>query len=661
MADRVDAIAIQRDGDKRTSLIPRLSPLGIRGLRFINVAASYFFLTLGALFMLFPVFWMLSAALKPDWQIFVHPIIWIPQHWHKVDAGDSVRLINLYLTNDPETNERLEVVELGTRRYTPVVTADAMPEIISAPSVEISDAVAREVGDVTLNVRSWSGEDVVAVGRDGDNLLIVKVADLGEVQVMPLDVVNAGQRENRTVGAFELQFRTVDDTTLLGLGPQTQLVTVATSDVAQHATLIPQARLGDAEALPLADTEIDQYTLVDDPEGRYLLLDQADWQPTIDAEVLHQYAMTIPKEAFVAEEVPEMFNLGMFPVGSYTDEAGNEQRVALILQESIQTQNTVLVMPVEQMNAVKMVPSASLQRPFPETIDRTPVRIKDFTLPYVNDETINMERLPDRVGIVGQRQEMAVIVPAEVVQTAFDTLNDNVSRNTTVSLKWSNFADAMSREFADANFLTFFKNSILISGLNILGHLFSCSVVAYAFARMRAPGKNLLFMAVLATMMLPHFVTLVPVYMIFRDLGWIDTLNPLWVRAFFGNAFLIFLMRQFFSTIPLELEDAARIDGASRIQTFIRIMIPLITPALATIVIFTFLWTWNDLFNAAIYLNSPHNYTVAIGLKQFVGQYESEFHLLMAAATVVMLPTVLLFFFAQRFFIEGITLTGMKG
>jgi multiple sugar transport system permease protein len=663
MADRADAISIRPDVDEIKSQVPKLrqSLLGIRGIQFVRTTVSYFFLTLGALFMLFPVFWMLSAALKPDWQIFVHPIIWIPQHWHKVDAGDSVRVLNLYHTDDPETNVRVEVIELGSRRYTPVVTASAMPEVFSAPADEISEAVSREIGGIALSVRIWNGEEVVAVSRDGDNLLVVKAADLDEIEVMPLDVVNSGERENIQVGAFELQFRTVNGTQLFGLGPQTQLTTVTPSDVAQHAIVIPLERLGSADTLPLSNTEISQYTLVDDPEARYLVFEEADWQPAIDAEVLREHALTIPSEAFVPDDEPDIFNLGVFPVGSYADEAGNEQRVALILQESIQTQDTLLVLPVEYMDSVTMVPSASLQRPFPENIDGTAVRIKDFTLPYVNDETINMDRLPDRVGIVGQRQEMALIVPVEAVETAFDTLSDRVIRNTSVSLRWSNFADAMSREFADANFLTFFKNSIVIAGLNIIGHLFSCSVVAYAFARMRAPGKNILFMAVLATLMLPHFVTLVPVYMIFRDLGWIDTINPLWVKAFFGNAFLIFLMRQFFSTIPLELEDAARIDGASRVQTFVRIMIPLITPALATIVIFTFLWNWNDLFNAAIYLNSPSNYTVAIGLKQFVGQYESEFPLLMAAATVVMAPTVALFFFAQRFFIEGITLTGLKG
>jgi ABC-type glycerol-3-phosphate transport system permease component len=219
----------------------------------------------------------------------------------------------------------------------------------------------------------------------------------------------------------------------------------------------------------------------------------------------------------------------------------------------------------------------------------------------------------------------------------------------------------MIRQTGSETFLTFFKNSTIISGLSIVGHLFSCTIVAYAFARMRAPGKNFLFGILVATLMMPGFITVIPVYRIFRDLGMVDTLWPLFLRTFFGNAFLIFLLRQFFSTIPMELEDAARIDGASRLQTFIRIMLPLITPALATIVIFTFLWSWNNLFDAAIYLYSPRNYTVAIGLRQFLGEYQSEFNLLMAAATIVMLPTVLLFFFAQRYFIEGITLTGMKG
>jgi multiple sugar transport system permease protein len=236
-----------------------------------------------------------------------------------------------------------------------------------------------------------------------------------------------------------------------------------------------------------------------------------------------------------------------------------------------------------------------------------------------------------------------------------------LKRQTRPYLRVENYKLAMQREISGVGFPTFFKNSAIIAGLAILGHLMSCTIVGYGFARLRAPGKQLLFTILLATMMLPYQVTLIPVYEIFRDLRMVDTLWPMFITAFFGNAFFIFLMRQFFRTIPLELEDAARIDGANRFQVFMRIMLPLTMPAQATIAIFTFLGCWNDLFGALIYLNSPKNYTVAIGLSAFRGQYTSEFNLLMAATVIIMLPTVLLFFFAQRFFIEGITLTGLKG
>jgi multiple sugar transport system permease protein len=289
------------------------------------------------------------------------------------------------------------------------------------------------------------------------------------------------------------------------------------------------------------------------------------------------------------------------------------------------------------------------------------VRFKDFTLPTVKDETINREALPPRVVLLGKPQKMTLVVPVSQLGSPFDVPGESLRRDASVSFKWQNIADALSRRIAGAGFGTFFMNSIIITVLSIIGHMLSCTIVAYAFARMKAPGKNVLFTIVIATMMLPEFVTLVPVYTIFRDLGLVDTLVPLYIRSFFGNAFLIFLLRQFFSTIPRDLEDAAYIDGATRFQTFTRIMLPLVSPALATVAIFTFLWRWNDLFNAAIYLNSPKNYTVAIGLNAFKGAYTAEFSLLMAAATIVMLPTVLLFFFAQRFFIDGITLTGVKG
>ena len=663
MARPADKVYTPERKDETRPQAPRRG-LGMKALTAIRHTISYIILGFGAVFMLFPVFWMVTAALKPEWQIFTRPVIWVPQHWHKVEAGDTVRLLNLYHTPDPDGGERLEVLELGARRYTTAISADAITNLISAPRDEVGEAATRRISGALVNVRKWNGQDVVAIGRDGDNLLLLPLSAVANLEVMPLDVLNSGARERLEIEGHTLQFRVLEEdvgsTAYLALGPQTQRKTVMTSEVAGEALLVPRERLGASDDLPLADALAEQYTLVDNPDGRYLLLREEFWRPTIDLEILRQHAFTIPEEEFVADEEPGVFNLGLFPVGDYRTEGG-VQRVALIFREAIQTQNTVLVMPVEQMDQVIMVPAASLQRPFAETIDETPVRFKNFTLPTVKDETIDMDALADRVALLGERQNMALILPTEAVQIAFDTPGQRVSRLTSIAFVWKNFPDAMTRKIANANFLTFFKNSIIVTGLSILGHLLSVTVVAYAFARMRAPGKNALFLVVLATMMLPEFVTLIPVYKIFRDLGMVDSLTPLWIRSFFGNAFLIFLLRQFFSTIPRDLEDAAIIDGATRVQTFIRVMLPLITPALATVIIFTFLWRWNDLFQAAIYLNSPENYTVAIGLNAFLGAFEAEFTLLMAASTVVMLPTVLLFFFAQRFFIEGITLTGVKG
>jgi multiple sugar transport system permease protein len=663
MAEQTSTMPEQYQEPKRANVLY----LGQSQRKTLRLLISYIFLGVGALFMLFPVFWMLTSALKPEWQIFIRPIMWIPQHWHKVEAGDTVRYLNLWDAPAPNGDGEQESIVLGTRRYIPVIPLDALPEIIAAPRDEVSDATEESVGDeAVLNVRDWQGERVVAIDSDGDNLLLIRVDDITEVVVLLLDLINAGERVRPEVEGYELkQVREVDldgqVRQLLQLSPQIQLRTVAPSESAGQAIRLPAEQLSDSEVLPLGSTEIEQYTLASDESGeRYVLLDQSDWRPTMDINLLHERAFTVPETDFVVDGERE-FNQGVFPVGTYTDAQGNSQEVAMIMREEMRVEEVILVMPTEYMDQVILVPSASLERPFLETVDRTSIRVKDFTLPTVRDETINMDMLPDAVGIIGNRQEMVLLVPVNAVDTAYDVVGEDVDRKTTLSFKYKNFFDAMARKVGAATFLDFFKNSIIVAGLSIIGHLFSCTLVAYAFARLRAPGKRYLFGIVLATMMLPWHVTLIPVYKIYRDMHMIDSLWPLFIQAFFGNAFLIFLLRQFFSTIPMELEEAARIDGAGRVQTFARIMLPLVMPALATVTIFTFMWSWNDLFRALLYLNSPENYTVAIGLQQFVGAYEAEFNLLMAAATVAMLPTVLLFFFAQRFFIEGITLTGLKG
>jgi len=191
--------------------------------------------------------------------------------------------------------------------------------------------------------------------------------------------------------------------------------------------------------------------------------------------------------------------------------------------------------------------------------------------------------------------------------------------------------------------------------------LLSCTLVAYGFARLEAPGKNVLFTVLLATLMLPAPVTMIPKFILFNKLGWVNTFLPLTVPAWFGEAYAIFLMRQFFLSIPRELEEAARIDGASTFQVIRYVIVPLSVPVLTVIAVLTFKDNWNDFMNPLIYLNDAKLYTLAVGLAFFNGQFDVDMNLLMAASVVVMLPLVILFFIAQRAFVEGITLTGLKG
>jgi multiple sugar transport system permease protein len=204
-------------------------------------------------------------------------------------------------------------------------------------------------------------------------------------------------------------------------------------------------------------------------------------------------------------------------------------------------------------------------------------------------------------------------------------------------------------------------NTLLICALVVCGTLLSCSLVAYGLARVRWRGRNALFYVIIATMMLPFQVTMVPIFVVFARLGWVDSFLPLTVPAFFGNAFFIFLLRQFFLTIPDELADAARIDGCREWDIYWRIVLPLAKPALATVGLFAFMNTWNDYVGPLIYLSDASKYTLSLGLASFSSQYGSYPGMLMAVTVVMTLPIVLLFFLAQRTFIQGITLTGLKG
>jgi len=214
----------------------------------------------------------------------------------------------------------------------------------------------------------------------------------------------------------------------------------------------------------------------------------------------------------------------------------------------------------------------------------------------------------------------------------------------------------------DALFPVYYRNSVLITSLCIFGLVMSCSLSAFGFARLRAPGRDFLFLLILSTIMLPIYVTLIPLYVLFNKLGWLDTFYPLIIPSFFGHPFLIFLLRQFYMSIPTELDNAARIDGCSTFGIYWRIILPLSKPALAAVVIFSMMWRWNDFINPLIFLNTQSKFTLPVGL-MFLSTGETFpclWNLLMLAALLAVLPCLVLFFFAQKLFIQGITITGLK-
>lgn len=221
---------------------------------------------------------------------------------------------------------------------------------------------------------------------------------------------------------------------------------------------------------------------------------------------------------------------------------------------------------------------------------------------------------------------------------------------------WGHYKTAIS-------FIPFFRylfNTLTICVFTVIGAVLSSSFVAYGFSRIQWPERDIIFMLLISTMMIPYAVVMIPLFVVFKNLRWINTFKPLIIPAYFGPAFFTFLLRQFFMTIPAELSDAARIDGASELYIYWNIILPLARPALAVVILFQFIGSWNDFLGPLIYLRSDEKYTLALGLQQFRSALLTEWGGLMAASTLVTLPIVVLFFFTQKTFIQGISLTGLK-
>jgi len=221
---------------------------------------------------------------------------------------------------------------------------------------------------------------------------------------------------------------------------------------------------------------------------------------------------------------------------------------------------------------------------------------------------------------------------------------------------WQNYVEMWTA----LPFNSFFVNSIKIASLSTIGQLLTCSMGAFAFSILKFKGRDFLFFTLIATLMIPYQVTLIPTFILFSKIGWVGTHLPLWVPAFWGGAFGTFLLRQFYLTIPIDLAESARIDGANIFQIFTHIYIPLSKPAMATLGIFTFMWSWNDLLNPLIYVSELKKLTLTVGLSFFQNQYGGKWTLMMAGAVVSILPILLIFFFAQKYFIQGIAMTGIK-
>ncbi len=264
---------------------------------------------------------------------------------------------------------------------------------------------------------------------------------------------------------------------------------------------------------------------------------------------------------------------------------------------------------------------------------------------------------------------LAVIPFIWMVLTSFKTAENTMAyppQYWPSPFAWHNYVEVFTSE--KYNFLLWTRNTLVIAALTVVGTTLSSAIVAYGFAKLRFIGRGFLFGLMLSTMMLPFPVTMVSLFILFRWLGdntgiqWIGTFKPLWLPSWFGSAFSIFLLRQFFMTIPSELSEAARIDGCNEFSIFWRIILPLSRPALAVVALFAFLAVWGDFLGPLIYLQKPEQFTLALGLQNFQSKAGgTSWHLLMAASSLVVLPAVLLFFLAQKTFIEGIAMTGSKG
>jgi len=622
---------------------------------------SYLALSVMALVMLLPLLWLLNGSLQPGWQIDADPVIWLPRHWNTTPAGNIGRALLLWRAPLGD-GQKTEVIQIGVRRYTAIVELEKLAAVASVPRTELTEAVPGDLDGITVNLRERRSpgvaEQVVALARDpaeANNLLVARLDDLRPaLSQYPLDQANRGPREKVLVAGHELDGRRLADGRLaLAIGPESELWVVGPPAMAQDARLIQASRLGEREFVPLGGTELAMYQVEgEDPDFRAAAIVQENWQPLVPQSIVAEHGINAKIAQLGAERTVRQFNGININMRQYTPPDGSAPlEVAVLIPGS----DEALVLPASEMQALTAGPIADLIEPGSVNRGAITYRVKEDFVTAAG-ETVPM-------ALVGDIQEMALIVPADKIIAAYDVRPDMLERSVRFRLNFDGYRRVINLKLSGVPFWRFFLNSGFLVVMNTLGHLISCVLVAYGFARLRAPGKDVLFLVLLGTMMVPYTIITLPTYIIFRDLGLLGTMVPLWVRSFFGNAFLIFVLRQFFMTIPLDLDEAATLDGAGRLQILLRVILPLSRPALATIAIFTFWWTWNSFLDPLIYVSRQQHYTITLAMNTFNQQYARSagyYDRILAGSVLTLLPMVIIFVLAQRQFIEGIQMQGLK-
>jgi multiple sugar transport system permease protein len=319
--------------------------------------------------------------------------------------------------------------------------------------------------------------------------------------------------------------------------------------------------------------------------------------------------------------------------------------------------SVVIMIPLAFMISTSLKDPAQIRSDANTLIPRKPVTVEmngernpiyDVTIDGVSRQMAMIRKMPG-----GMAQFADPSAPAETFELR---LKDQTALYR-LDIHWENYPEALTA----MPFFRYLGNTLIVTFVGMFGMLFSSSLVAYGFSRFRARWLNTLFLILLSTIMLPSQVRLIPLYIFFQNLGWVNSLLPLIVPQFFANAYDVFLLRQFFMTIPLELDDAAKIDGANPLQVLLYIILPQARPALIAVGIFHFLYAWNDFYEPLIFLHTRENWTLAVGLQTFDAIYTINTHLIMAISVLMILPPILLFFFSQKVFTQGVVFSGIKG